>query len=118
MPSASNRGPRELWREVGSVLLAGTGIGTGPRPPESGTADEPVIRSYGAEQPAKTPKGPPRISDDQFAADLNSCAEYCYVFQCNGCSSDSHLFRCTSRTRGDYFVCGSGTCADHCRHQS
>lgn len=110
-------------------MLAGAGIGPGHQPgPDEAVDDEAVddiaeavgtvrtARTYGLEQPAKTPKGPPGVPDHRFAADLQVCGEYCYVFQCNGCAPGTHLYRCTSRTRRDYFVCASGTCSDHCRY--
>jgi hypothetical protein len=98
-------------------MLAGAGFADATTPGDVDT-EIPAQRVYGLDQAAKTPRGPERISDFQFTTDLQACAEYCYVFQCNGCAAGSHLYRCTSRSRGDYFVCASGPCNDHCRQSA
>jgi hypothetical protein len=97
-------------------MLAGAGITITARTAAGSGREETKQRVYGLEQPAKTPRDTAGIPDTQFTADLQACAEFCYIFQCNGCAPGAHLYRCTSRSRGDYFVCASGVCGAHCRH--
>lgn len=101
-PRRDRTGRRSFFRTVGSVVLAGAGVGIAATAANASESANASTRVYGPVQQAVrkqgTQGGSERIPASQVSTDLQPCAEYCYVEQCNSSRCGGGHFSAALRT--------------------